>query len=102
MNTTQAGQLVDISVFDTARNVYFTLKLSSELGVEPEELVSSIHQIRQVQTSKNLAESLFKALLACSSLDEQILFIERFFNNLKDMHDPYLSIEKALCTLNTK
>jgi len=104
MNVETAKRLVDISVFDTARNVYYLMLISKECNVKPEDLVDSIHQVRQMRADKEFVKHLFEALLDCSSMEEQAVLITYFFLNLKTEKDPFVALSKALdlCTSNTK
>lgn len=97
MNTELAKQLVDISVFDTARNVYYVMLLSKELGKAPEELVSSIHQIRQMEIlDKRFAKYLFDALVDCTQSEEQLTLIVFLFKHYAETEDALVSLAQAL------
>ena len=101
MNLEQAKQLVDISVFDTARNVYYVLILSKELGKKPEDLVSSIHQIKQMEIpDKRFAKYLFDALVDCTQLEEQLNLLVFLFRNYAETQDAIVSLAHALNDLD--
>ena len=101
MNLEQAKQLVDISVFDTARNVYYVLILSKELGKKPEDLVSSIHQIKQMEIpDKRFAKYLFDALVDCTQLEEQLNLLTFLFRNYAETQDAIVSLAHALNDLD--
>lgn len=107
MNVETAKRLVDISIFDTARNVYYLMLISKECNVKPEDLVDSIHQVRQMKADKKFVKHLFEALLDCSSMEEQTTLIVYFFDSLKTDKDPFIALSKALnyldlCTSNMK
>ena len=101
MNLEQAKQLVDISVFDTARNVYYVLFLSKELGKTPEDWVDSIHQIRQLEIpDKRFAKCLFDALVDCAQLEEQLHLIVFLFKYYAETQDATVSLAYALNDLD--
>lgn len=101
MNLEQAKQLVDVSVFDTARNVYYVLILSKELGKKPEDLVSSIHQIRQMEIpDRRFAKYLFDALVDCTQLEEQLNLLVFLFKHYVETQDATVSLAYALNDLD--
>lgn len=92
----QAKTLVGVSIFDTVRNVYYTLVLNKELGAKPFDLANSIHQIKHLEVSdKRFAKLLFEALIDCSSLEEQLTLIVFLFKYYSETKDALVSLAHA-------
>lgn len=89
--------LIDVSPFDTARNVYYLLLFSKELHKSPEELAGCIKKVRtpKLQDVK-FAKLLFDALADCSTMEEQMLLLDGFFSLIKEDKTPYESLALAL------
>lgn len=91
--------LVDISPFDTARNVYYLVTLSKELKQEPEKLADKIRTVSLPNPSeKRFAKALFEALIDCSNMQEQINLLSHFFS-YKDK-TPYEALALSLNDLD--
>lgn len=88
-------QLVDVSPFDTARNVYYVIFLSKEMGKNPAELASGIKQVRLPNPKEKVfAKLLFDALIDCKDMTEQIDLLSRFFSY--EDKSPYEALGLAL------
>lgn len=99
MNKELVKTLVDISPFDTARNVYYLVTLSKELKQEPEKLADRIRTVSLPNPSeKKFAKALFEALIDCSSTQEQVNLLMYFFS-YKDK-TPYEALALALNDLD--